>query len=217
MALLIYDNGNLVKNPADSKFTPTGVATVGNSQGARATVQNNANQPLPTRTPYVPSSGGQPANTTRSTVYSSRAYQETSRKSDSLQDRRRLNAIHVMSAPVITTSQFDTVKNALQKMHTEDIDHLVVVNNSGHPLGVVTDGELLRHGAESNSFIENLLTNSLVAVSPDTLVRDIALIFMEQKVSCVPVINSEHQVAGIICRSDLLRLLVSGPNMEQRV
>jgi len=216
MALLIYDNGNLVKSPADSKFTSTGVAATGNTQSARRSVPNNTSQQTPARSPYLPNSNSAAPSTVRSTVYSSRAYQETSRKSDSLQDRRRLNAIHVMSAPVITTSQFDTVKNALDKMHTENIDHLVVVNNSGHPLGVVTDGELLRHGAESTSFIENLLKHSLIAVSPDTLVRDIALIFMEQKVSCVPVIGIDHQVAGIICRSDLLRLLVSGPNMEHR-
>ena len=217
MALLIYDNGNLVRSPSDAKFANNEVTPTGQSQGSSTAAQRGAqdSQAQSTAMPYIPRPQG---NTTaaRTPAFSSRMYEENSRKTDTLQDRRKLSAIHVMTSPVITVSQFDTVKNALQIMHHENIDHLVVVNSNGHPLGVVTDGQLLRHGAESTSFVENLLTRSLIAVSPDTLVRDIALIFMEEKVSCVPVVNQGHQVAGIICRSDLLRLLVSGPNMAQR-
>lgn len=101
-------------------------------------------------------------------------------------------------------------------MQKAEIDHLVVVNSQGHPMGIITGGDLLRYGQNSTSFVENLLNNSLIAVSPETLVREIALIFMEHKVSSVPVVNANHQVVGIVCRSDLLRLLVSGPNLEQR-
>jgi CBS domain-containing protein len=217
MALLIYDNGNLVRSPSDAKFTTSEVAPTGQSQGSPTSAQRNEQEtPAQTTLPYIPRPQSSSTSAARSSAFSSRMYEENSRKTDTLQDRRKLSAIHVMSSPVITISQFDTVKNALQIMHQEAIDHLVVVNSSGHPLGVVTDGQLLRHGAESTSFVENLLTRSLIAVTPDTLVRDIALIFMEEKVSCVPVINQTHQVSGIICRSDLLRLLVSGPNMAQR-
>jgi CBS domain-containing protein len=217
MALLIYDNGNLVRSPSDAKFARNEVTPTGSSQGSSASANRNTQESasqLSTMT-YSPRPQSNTVST-RSSAFSSRMYEENSRKTDTLQDRRKLSAVHVMTSPVITISQFDTVKNALQIMHHENIDHLVVVNSNGHPLGVITDGQLLRHGAESNSFVENLLERSLIAVSPDTLVRDIALVFMEEKVSCVPVINQAHQVAGIICRSDLLRLLVSGPNMAQR-
>lgn len=53
-----------------------------------------------------------------------------------------------------------------------------------------------------------------MAVPEDTLVRDIALIFMKHKASAFSVVNADHRVVGIITRTDLLSLLVSGPNQE---
>jgi predicted transcriptional regulator len=216
MALLIYDNGNLVKNPSSAQFLQRGVEATLKNRAPKQFLQNNTignaqvtTQANPTSTPLT--SG------TRSTLVASRLYEETGRKSDTLQDRRRLIAIHVMSAPVITVGPFDTIKFSWELMQKENINHLIIVNSTGHPLGSITGENLLRSGAESSGFVGNLLDSALIAVSPETLVREIALIFMEQKVSCVPVVDQEHSVVGIVCRSDLLRLLVSGPNLEQRV
>ena len=217
MALLIYDNGNLVKNPSSAQFPRHGVAaTFATSLAQYSTAQQNSDvkRTLPN---LQSSTSTTPSSTTRSTGFSSRLYEETGRKSDSLQDRRKLLALHVMSSPVITAAPFDTIAAAWEKMTNERIDHLVIVNSTNNPLGIITGGDILRRGATSSSFVENLLSDSLIAVSEDTLVREIALIFMEHKVSCVPVVNKEHSVVGIVCRSDLLRLLVSGPNLEQRV
>lgn len=212
MALLIYDNGNLVKNPSDATFPLRGVNATYSSRAPQSSTQR---QPLPAETKAT-SPSHESSTSSRSTVVSSRLYEETGRKSDSLQDRRRLTALHVMSSPVVTIGVFDTVQSAWELMQKTEIDHLVVVNGQGHPVGIITGGDLLRFGQNSTSFVENLLNNSLIAVSPETLVREIALIFMEHKVSSVPVVNANHQVVGIVCRSDLLRLLVSGPNLEQR-
>lgn len=213
MALLIYDNGNLVKNPSEIRIPERSVMPIENpahSAGAGLnTGVNSEDTPIPTRRTVL-------AANRRMPLGSSRLYEETGKKSDSLQDRRRLSAIHVMSSPVVTANQYDTIADSWLKMQQEEIDHLIVINSQGHPLGAVTGGELLKYGQDSNSFIENLLDRALIAVSTDTLVREIALIFMEQKVSCVPVVNQDHQVIGIVCRSDLLSLLVSGPNLEQK-
>lgn len=216
MALLIYDNGSLVKNPSAAQFPKYGIAAAPRSSAPKDSVQKNTiNNPQIT-TPTKPSNSPLTSGT-RSTLVSSRLYEETGRKSDTLEDRRRLIALHVMSAPVVTVGQFDTIKFAWNLMQKENINHLVIVNSSDHPLGVLTGENLLRSGSDSSSFVDNLLNRALIAVSPDTLVREIALIFMEQKVSCVPVVDEGHSVVGIVCRSDLLRLLVSGPNLEQRV
>ncbi|WP_028470908.1 CBS domain-containing protein [Neptunomonas japonica] len=216
MALLIYDNGNLVKNPSAAQFPQRGVAATSRSTAAKNSLQNNTvgNPQITTQATSVssPLTSG-----TRSTLVSSRLYEETGRKSDTLQDRRRLIALHIMNAPVVTVGQFDTIKFAWDLMQKENINHLIITNAHGHPLGAVTGEHLLRSGSDSSGFVGNLLSSALIAVSPETLVREIALIFMEQKVSCVPVVDQEHKVVGIVCRSDLLSLLVSGPNLEQRV
>lgn len=216
MALLIYDNGNLVKNPSTAQFPQRGIAATNRSSASKNSSQNSTiNNPQIT-TQNKPASSPLTSGT-RSTLVSSRLYEETGRKSDTLQDRRRLIALHIMNSPVTTVGQFDTIKFAWELMQQEGINHLVIVNGNAHPLGVITGENLLRSGSDSSSFVANLLNNALIAVSPDTLVREIAQIFMEQKVSCVPVVEQDHRVVGIVCRSDLLRLLVSGPNLVQRV
>lgn len=92
MALLIYDNGNLVKNPSDATFPLRGVNATYSSRAPQSSTQR---QPLPQET--KPVTHQEPAASARSTVVSSRLYEETGRKSDSLQDRRRLTALHVMA------------------------------------------------------------------------------------------------------------------------
>lgn len=218
MVLLIYDNGNLVKNLSGAQFPQGGVDATSPTSAAQNSLPDNE---LPQRQQQQPQvkvlNSAAKTQQRGSTSRSSQLYEETGKKSDSLQDRRRLNAVHIMSSPVISIKTFDTVKRAWDLTEQEDINHLVVSNTQGEPVGVLTTGDILKHGTTSSSFVDTLIQRkSLIAVSPETLVRDIALIFMDHKVSCVPVIDENHVIAGIITRSDLLRLLVSGPNLEQR-
>ncbi|WP_136681087.1 CBS domain-containing protein [Neptunomonas sp. XY-337] len=219
MVLLIYDNGNLVKNLSDAQFPQRGVDATSQTSAAQNSLPYNElpQQQQPQQPQVTVLNSAAQTQQRGSTSRSSQLYEETGRKSDSLQDRRRLNAVHIMSSPVISVKTFDTVKRAWDLTEQEDINHLVVANAQGEPVGVLTTGDILKHGTTSSSFVDTLIQRkSLIAVSPETLVRDIALIFMDHKVSCVPVIDENHVVAGIITRSDLLRLLVSGPNLEQR-
>jgi len=142
------------------------------------------------------------------------SYTSTQKVADSLENRRRLSAAHIMSFPVITAMPHQLVLKAKLLMLECDISHIIIVNKEQQPLGLLTTKEILAVESPETSFIQSILDFNVMAVSEDTLVRDIALIFMKHKASAFSVVNADHKVVGIITRTDLLSLLVSGPNQE---
>jgi CBS domain-containing protein len=135
---------------------------------------------------------------------------------DSLDNRRRLKATHVMSSPVVTAMPHDLVQHAKQLMLVHDISHIIVINDKNNPLGLITAKEFLEVDAPQTSFIQSVLNPNTFAVSKDTLVRDIALTFMKYKATAICVVDDQHQLVGIISRSDLMSLLVSSPNQQTK-
>ena len=140
------------------------------------------------------------------------SYITTGNVADSLENRRRLMASHVMSSPVLTAMPHELVAHAKQILLDNDVSHIVIVNAQRNPLGIISAKEITAVEFPESSFIQKIFDTNAMAVTEDTLVRDIALSFIRHKITALTVVNKNHQVTGIISRSDLLSLLVSGPN-----
>jgi CBS domain-containing protein len=50
----------------------------------------------------------------------------------------------------------------------------------------------------------DLMTRSVVTVSPETGIRDIALTLLERRISAVPVVDGRNRVVGVVSEGDLL-------------
>ncbi|WP_417583876.1 HPP family protein [Nitrincola sp.] len=209
MALLIYDNG-LITNPPARMLT--GERNVEEAQAVSKDKQfDHANQLGKALSPLT----GE-----HSALLSgrSRIYLDTERESDSLKERRKLQALHIMSSPVITITPSTSISSAWQTIDKAEIDHLVVVGPNLQPISLVNSTQLIQAGTDSEEAIASLLTHQVAIVTTDTLVRDIAQFFIDQKITALQVVSiDEHRLVGIISRSDLLKLLVSGPNVSYSV
>lgn len=62
----------------------------------------------------------------------------------------------------------------------------------------------------------DIMTMKVVTVSPETSVRHAARIMSDRRVSGLPVLNDEHQLAGIVTEGDLLRRAELGISREGR-
>ena len=122
-----------------------------------------------------------------------------------------------MSTPAVTVKPQGLVEQAQQLMQDNDISHIVVVNPQNNPLGLITSTEIMQVEYPKSCFIQNILDPSVLAVSSETLVRDIALTFMKYKPTAIAVVDEQQQIIGIICRSDLMSLLVSSPTQQIKV
>ncbi len=209
MALLIYDNG-LITNPPARMLT--GERNVEETQAVSKDRQFDHAGQLGKAT--FPLTGENPGLLSGR----SRIYLDTERESDSLKERRKLQALHIMSSPVITITPSTSISSAWQTIHTAEIDHLIVVGPNLQPISLINSTHLIQADTDSEEAVASLLTHQVAIVTTDTLVRDITQFFIEQKLTALPVVSiDEHRLVGIICRSDLLKLLVSGPNVNYSV
>ena len=208
MTLLIFNNGTPSAEMPNRKRNP-----VIDYSLKQIDLSSPYKQFQQTELPYVEKEAPQPKKKA-AIAYPNQtlSYINTGKAADSLENRRRLRASHVKTTPVITAMPHELVTRAKLLMHDNDISHLVIFNNEHHPLGLINAKDLLAIDSPETSFIHSIVDLKVLAVSEDTLVRDIALIFMKYKSSALSVVNSQHKVVGIISRSDLLSLLVSGPN-----
>jgi acetoin utilization protein AcuB len=131
----------------------------------------------------------------------------------------------LMTTEVITIGMDDTLRKAQQVFNGRRFHHLVVVEG-GKPVGVLSDRDLLKQlspfvGVRLSERAQDLatlakrihqfMTRQLISITPDASIAEAARTFMRQRVSCLPVIDSESHLVGIITTRDLVRWAVLQP------
>jgi acetoin utilization protein AcuB/CBS domain-containing protein len=126
-----------------------------------------------------------------------------------------------MSTPAITIPLDAQISEALALMHEHSIRRLPVVNDRGSLCGIITDGDIrgadvLRTTGMDIGDIASALRHSLVidvmslhpiAITPDTGLRDAAMLMLDNKIGGLPVIEN-NEVVGMVTESDLFEALV---------
>ena len=118
-----------------------------------------------------------------------------------------------MSAPVFVVSPDSTVAHARNLMVRHRISRLLVMDG-GNLVGILTKKDIayrLRQGEPAwrrrpldRIPVGALMTEHPVVVQPDTGVKSIARIFVENTISSVPVMDA-GVVAGIVTKTDLMK------------
>jgi CBS domain-containing protein len=136
-----------------------------------------------------------------------------------------------MVRAVVTASPDTTVEALARLMINLRISGVPVLDTSGHLVGMVTEGDLLRRvetGTErwSESFLSNarlaaeyiksharrvadIMTCEVFTVDEAATLGEIADLMEAKKVRRVPVMH-DGQVVGLVSRADLLKVLTSG-------
>ncbi|MGB0468467.1 MAG: HPP family protein [Pontibacterium sp.] len=214
MALVIYDHGYRIQTPTRSEFPPKGVSALTEPRAphriadAEDKAQADGEKFIQQIAPHSRKRKQRPRRS------ATLAYAETEEKARGLADRRNLVLSHMMTSPVQTIQKGATIFTAWRKMEDLQIRHLVVVNEENQPLGMLSERDILKAGKNSSQLIETIYTKEVIAASPDTQVRHVAQSFVEYNINSMPIVDDKDRVIGIITRTDLLHLLVSGPNLE---
>jgi acetoin utilization protein AcuB/CBS domain-containing protein len=107
-------------------------------------------------------------------------------------------------------------------MHEHSIRRVPVINDNGALCGIITDGdvrgaEIMRTTGMDLLHIATLLRHTVVAdvmtpqpitVTTDTLLRDAAILMLDNKIGGLPVVAAHNEVVGVITESDLFEALV---------
>jgi len=131
------------------------------------------------------------------------------------QKKSGLLAEQIMSSPVHSIVQGTIVHTAWERMLALKVSHLMVVDAEGKPVGILSAKDIITLGADSTQSITNIYSQQLIAGSPRTEVTQIAACFLEYEINAIPIFDHNEKLLGIVCRSDLLRLIISGAHIER--
>jgi CBS domain-containing membrane protein len=127
----------------------------------------------------------------------------------------------LMSTDLVTLIEDETLAHAQRCMARGRIRHLPVVRD-GRLTGLVTHRDLLaasfsifaevEHNEQRRIFttvrVVEAMHRDVVTVAPDLGVAQAAAILLENKYGCLPVVDGDGVLVGILTEADFLRLTV---------
>lgn len=211
MPFAIIDQGFRVQTPLRSLFPEKGVAKTSaatHSQNSTDAEKDTISQQQNFST-FLDQNAQQQQSIAKSGTYDSLKpnQQANTHKSG-------LTAAQIMSTPVLGIPLGTTTHAAWERMQELNVSHLMVENAAGKPVGILSSKDILIEGTESTKSITNIYSPQLIAGAPTTEITQISACFIEFDINAIPIFNEEDQLVGIICRSDLLRLIISGAHVE---
>lgn len=124
-----------------------------------------------------------------------------------------MNARELMTTDVFAVDQEKGFNHVEIVAELKGIRHVPVVNENKELIGIVSIRDLLAHlsNAAASHFvpIKEVMNSSVVTVTPDTDLKEVAQKLIEHNIGCVPVVEGKTLV-GLISERDFLKLLSSG-------
>lgn len=122
-------------------------------------------------------------------------------------------AKNVMKTEVVTVSPSVPITEAALSMREEDIGVLVVVDDGGRPVGIITDRDIVVSVvADSKNpveiLVEEVMTKKLIVVQEDTSIFEILKILAKNNIRRVPVMK-KGKLVGIVSVDDLIVVITT--------
>ena len=134
--------------------------------------------------------------------------------------KKREPISHIMTKSVVTVNQNDDLKEVVAKLKSNSIRHIPVVNGK-EVIGIIsrTDINRLTFGALFDGqdgadeaildmlTISQIMTSKPKTVSSDTVIKDLAEIFVKEEFHALPVVDN-GVLKGIVTTTDVIRYLL---------
>ena len=134
-----------------------------------------------------------------------------------------INVQDIMTSPVFTITMDDSVETIQRAFDNNKFHHIIVNGDEGECVGVISDRDLLKNlspfigkfserAADASCLkrrAHQVMTRSLVSVRPMTSLRAAARIMLDQRISCMPVVDIANHCVGIITLRDVVRWMIA--------
>ena len=124
----------------------------------------------------------------------------------------------VMRREVVTVSETEKLDLTQDIMNLGRVRHLPVIDDRQRVIGIISHRDLLAAAmtqvldfdAQSRrTFLRSIdvgevMTKDVVTVGPDATLTEVAQIFVERRIGCVPVVDAHGALIGLVTETDLL-------------
>ena len=115
----------------------------------------------------------------------------------------------VMTRKTVTLSPHHGFAEAVSLMADRHFRHVVVVDTGGQILGVISDRDILRTLARTSNWqtkdVSQIMTRDPVTVKRETPLSVAVAKMVAKRINCLPVLDDEGKVCGILTSTDLLK------------
>lgn len=123
-------------------------------------------------------------------------------------ERQKIDGIVKRPAEIITISHNATIRAAAVKMFTNKVGCLIVNNDNGDFIGVVTERDIVNRMAASSidiekTTIDEIMTTQVISCSPNTPSSKVREIMTSNQIRHLPIVDNKV-VVGILSTRDLM-------------
>lgn len=128
-----------------------------------------------------------------------------------------------MTLAPVTISKDQSISQAMELMDKHKLHRLPVVDSNNKLLGLLTGG-LIRANTPNNSStlsvfelnyllnkltVEDIMIKDVKTITGDDLLEEAATVMLQNEVACLPVIDKDNTVVGIITHNDIFAALIA--------
>ncbi|WP_136796508.1 MULTISPECIES: CBS and ACT domain-containing protein [Desulfosediminicola] len=133
----------------------------------------------------------------------------------------------IMHTDLVTVSPDTTLVEAKDILENKKIEHLLVVNESGKLVGILSDRDLKQNWASPATslstheltyllqkvLVKMIMVKTVVTIPVDTTIERAAYIMQQHNISALPVMEND-ELAGIITSTDVIEVLLDAVGMS---
>lgn len=126
----------------------------------------------------------------------------------------------LMTADPFCTTRDASLKDAHDLMREKNVRHIPVIDSNGELVGMLTQkimiarimGLMAQYGAtalerkEKQLRVAEIMATDFAAVAPEQPLKEVAGFFVKNRHGCMPVVNSNNKLVGILTSSDFVKL-----------
>lgn len=132
----------------------------------------------------------------------------------------------IMTHPPVVLPPEATLDEARRLVRDRRFRHIPITRADGHLLGILSDRDLLRgrpnpeHRRRARPptseprTAADLMSTELFTATPDTPIREIAHVMVDQRIGCLPILDERLHVVGVVSTTDVLRCVMTAPPLD---
>ncbi len=107
----------------------------------------------------------------------------------------------------VTCTESEEVKAIAERIVTQSVNHIVMVDDKGKLTGIVTSWDITRALAQNKKALADIVTRRVITAKPDEPLETASKRMAQHNISALPVIDNEKKVLGIVTAEDVSKLL----------
>ncbi|AUJ25970.1 MULTISPECIES: acetoin utilization AcuB family protein [Virgibacillus] len=124
----------------------------------------------------------------------------------------------IMKTEVITLPPTATIQEALDLLNQHKIRHIPIIENDNQVTGIVSDRDVRdaspsifesatdKHNLQHE--IQSIMSQPVITIHPLDFVEEIAKIFYDKEIACLPVVREGNRLVGIVTEKDMLYTMI---------